>query len=492
MRHSKWNKGLLMFFALTVAGCASTQLTREELGAQYPDIIKLEEGLDSARNDGINLLAPVLFESAQELFRSAHIAAISNEPEVANAASKKGLISLDKAKSVAEKSRDVFSEVLEARKRAIKVQAHQFYPEQFREYDEELVNASAYIEDNDIKKAKKRRKSILAAYANLELKALKHTTIAGAKSALARAVENDAEKYSPVTLAKAREELVKAQSVLDVDRTNLEKASAHAGEAVILANRSYYIAEAVKDIEKRDTTYENIILRHQSDIVSLGKAVNHNIHFDKSNNESIGELLTAIQKVVDNGEEQTARADNLEAKLNEVTDANKQNLAELKAKYKGEIENLDKTKAEIERMQREQREKFDRIQSMFTDNEANIFRQKNNVLISVHGFKFPSGSSEIRPDNFDLMNRIVTAIKEFNGSNIVISGHTDSTGSAAVNKSLSTKRAESVAKFFVDVAGLPSSQIEAKGFGQEKPVASNQSVDGRAKNRRVEILIVNE
>ena len=90
------------------------------------------------------------------------------------------------------------------------------------------------------------------------------------------------------------------------------------------------------------------------------------------------------------------------------------------------------------------------------------------------------------------MNKIVKAINEFKSAKIVVSGHTDSTGSEDANKVLSENRAKNVAKFFVEVGGIDAKRIRASGFGQEKPVASNVTAEGRAQNRRVEILLVND
>jgi len=91
-----------------------------------------------------------------------------------------------------------------------------------------------------------------------------------------------------------------------------------------------------------------------------------------------------------------------------------------------------------------------------------------------------------------LMNRIIQAVKTFPESHIEISGHTDSTGSAAVNRNLSRARAENVAKFLVEVGGVPASRMMATGYGEERPVASNETAAGRAANRRVEVLIINQ
>ncbi|UCE76753.1 MAG: OmpA family protein, partial [Gammaproteobacteria bacterium] len=68
---------------------------------------------------------------------------------------------------------------------------------------------------------------------------------------------------------------------------------------------------------------------------------------------------------------------------------------------------------------------------------------------------------------------------------------TDSTGSAEVNKTLSQQRAGHVAKFLAEVGGISASRIMATGYGKERPVASNETPEGRAANRRVEILIRN-
>jgi OOP family OmpA-OmpF porin len=140
----------------------------------------------------------------------------------------------------------------------------------------------------------------------------------------------------------------------------------------------------------------------------------------------------------------------------------------------------------------EQRAAVERVQSLFAPAEATVYQQRKNVLISAHGFRFPPGGSEIGTENFALMNKILQAVNTFPESQLVISGHTDSTGSAAVNKNLSQARAANVGRFLVEVGGISASRIAVTGYGAERPVASNETPQGRATNRRVEILINNE
>ena len=113
-------------------------------------------------------------------------------------------------------------------------------------------------------------------------------------------------------------------------------------------------------------------------------------------------------------------------------------------------------------------------------------------MISVHGFKFPTGRSEIDAVNFPLMNKITKSIMIFPNSRIQVGGHTDATGEDSFNQRLSRQRAEKVAKFLSEVGNISAGRIVAYGFGESKPVASNETVEGRAANRRVEIIIVNE
>ena len=120
-----------------------------------------------------------------------------------------------------------------------------------------------------------------------------------------------------------------------------------------------------------------------------------------------------------------------------------------------------------------------------------MYRQMDNVLIRAHGFAFASGKSEIEAINFALMNKIIESLKEFPKSKIVVSGHTDNLGSANLNLELSEARAKKVAEFLTQVGRIPAERIQYVGYGKGRPVASNDTPEGRAANRRVEVLIVN-
>jgi outer membrane protein OmpA-like peptidoglycan-associated protein len=88
------------------------------------------------------------------------------------------------------------------------------------------------------------------------------------------------------------------------------------------------------------------------------------------------------------------------------------------------------------------------------------------------------------------LQKAIDFIKKYPGAKVMLEGHTDSIGSEKYNLTLSKKRAKSTKDYLVAVGGLNEKLIQTKGYGEKKPIASNKTKDGRAQNRRVEILIL--
>ncbi|MFA5444837.1 MAG: OmpA family protein [Bacteroidales bacterium] len=104
-----------------------------------------------------------------------------------------------------------------------------------------------------------------------------------------------------------------------------------------------------------------------------------------------------------------------------------------------------------------------------------------------YGITFDTGKSVIKPESAGELNRIVQLLKENPSLRFSVEGHTDATGSASSNQKLSEDRAHAVVASLVEL-GIDGSRLSAKGLGQNNPVAGNSSVEGRAKNRRVEFV----
>jgi len=102
---------------------------------------------------------------------------------------------------------------------------------------------------------------------------------------------------------------------------------------------------------------------------------------------------------------------------------------------------------------------------------------------------FDTGKSSIKAESTSVMVDIITILKEYPNARFTVEGHTDSVGSAKLNQSLSESRANSVRDFLID-KGIGSDRLSAIGYGEDKPIATNNTRSGRTQNRRVEINLV--
>ncbi len=105
------------------------------------------------------------------------------------------------------------------------------------------------------------------------------------------------------------------------------------------------------------------------------------------------------------------------------------------------------------------------------------------------GVFFDTNKADIKGTSAETLNKLAEIFKEYPKSNILIEGHTDSAGSEEYNWGLSQKRAESVTQFLM-AQGIASSRFTTKWYGETQPRASNETTEGKAKNRRVELAIV--
>jgi outer membrane protein OmpA-like peptidoglycan-associated protein len=134
-------------------------------------------------------------------------------------------------------------------------------------------------------------------------------------------------------------------------------------------------------------------------------------------------------------------------------------------------------------------EKKLREQIQASNAEMEMSRTKDNrLMITMPGdISFMSGSADINPSNYQALTVIANEVRT-NNMTMMIVGHTDNTGSVALNDSLSKARANSVASYMY-AQGVPFGAVKTEGLSFHQPVASNSTPDGRAKNRRVEIIL---
>lgn len=123
--------------------------------------------------------------------------------------------------------------------------------------------------------------------------------------------------------------------------------------------------------------------------------------------------------------------------------------------------------------------------------DIGMYPLEEGQSLVLNNIFFETGKSNLKPESFPELNRLVEVMKRVFTLKVEISGHTDNVGSAAVNKKLSTERSERVANYLAE-HGIDKSRIRTSGFGPDKPIADNATDEGKQKNRRVEFKILSK
>lgn len=137
-------------------------------------------------------------------------------------------------------------------------------------------------------------------------------------------------------------------------------------------------------------------------------------------------------------------------------------------------------------MDRQERE----IRERTGGTDVEVIRRGDDLILKMpSGITFATDSSTVQPQFRPTLDKVADVLDRYNQTYVDVYGHTDSTGSPSYNQALSERRADAVADYLVS-RGVEAARIEALGYGLTQPIATNDTPEGRAENRRVELKIV--
>lgn len=122
--------------------------------------------------------------------------------------------------------------------------------------------------------------------------------------------------------------------------------------------------------------------------------------------------------------------------------------------------------------------------------ELNAKETERGLVVTLGDMLFETGNSQLKGNAFANLSKLSAFLNQYPERTLVIEGHTDSVGNESSNQALSQRRADSVRQYLLQ-QGVASNRLTAFGKGENAPIASNDSVSGRALNRRVEVIIAN-
>ncbi len=119
-----------------------------------------------------------------------------------------------------------------------------------------------------------------------------------------------------------------------------------------------------------------------------------------------------------------------------------------------------------------------------------VQRQGDTIRLQApESITFDTNSADIKPQFRSTLDQLANSLQQYPNTVVRVEGHTDSTGSASYNQDLSLNRAQSVTSY-LSRSGVSASRLQPVGYGFSRPIATNDTSEGRAQNRRVEILIL--
>ena len=464
-----------------------SNLYSQELQASLFD--EVNQSLQLASTSQADVLSPRAYGEAMEEYRAAQkeynedgeLSDIRKKIEIANT-------KFQEATENTKVSSVMFSGALSARNDALNAESNQFVTEMWIDAETEMREAAEELEKGNSNDAKEKATEATHLYREAELESIKANYLTNAKKLLQQADDNKVGKAAPKSLLEAKNLVDKAEKELLENRYDTDQARYLAKKAEYKVLLAMHIASEEKMLEDKDFETEDYLLMSYEPLSRIGESLNIDMRFDNGIDSPVSEIIERIT-----GEQQ--RMANLESTVYMQRMTN-DNLQAMLNQQKISLQNMEITLSDeaqalqtmIDRMEIINK-KFEQVQQIFNDQEALVFRQKNDVIIRMIGVNFDVGKAQIQQEDYALLTRVQEAMDMFQEASIVIEGHTDSQGGDELNLKLSQERADAVLDYLNANTAIDKARFSTKGFGESRPVANNETLEGRKLNRRIDIVI---
>ena len=308
--------------------------------------------------------------------------------------------------------------------------------------------------------------------------------LVNARSAYLHASSGPAQQLVPAELHKAREALDKAeQAFLNEPDSYTTKDLAYAA----LRKSEQADALGIMAADKATKERANVdFQRQQTEIMQQTKqdlSDSERRETDARSEIDRQAVIAQGKKELSDSKKQTAEA---EAELDKQ--------AALKAAKEKSDTDLQVQQADTRQAQEELKDSEKRTAAALAElaTLASLKEEERGLVVTLSGsVLFKSAESTLLPNAQVKLDQVANALLAIRARNLIVEGHTDSQGSNAYNQGLSQRRAETVRDYLVQ-KGYPADHIQSRGRGEGSPIANNASTEGRANNRRVEIVIERE
>lgn len=388
------------------------------------------------------------------------------------------------ATEAARLARTMLAQVMKSRQDGANARAPELAPKLWLEANKKFVQAIRLLERGDLKNARRREFDATNLYREAELVAIKAQYLSETRRLLTAADRARVGRYAPITLSKAKQLLADAERELNENRYDTDLPRSLAIQANYEAKHALYLSEVVRQVRDKSLTPEQLVLQWEQPMQAIAGVADIAPNMEGGPDQLMQELVTFF-------EQQRNQVQRLQQERSE----DEIRIADMEEEMRTLDERLGGATAEraalIQRLEAQARVKqqFAQVEKIFSPSEARVFREGDSIFLRLVGLNFDSGASQIKPENFELLAKVEKAIDVFPRSELIIEGHTDAHGGDDLNQKLSQERAESVQQYMINAMRIPTYRLIATGYGETRPVASNETAAGRARNRRIDIRI---
>ncbi|MCF7821147.1 MAG: OmpA family protein [Mariprofundaceae bacterium] len=341
------------------------------------------------------------------------------------------------------------------------------------------------VEDDDMAKAEAQAKLARVTLHAAQSVAAREQYARPISKGIAAARKVHARKYSPNALNASISAQREIETLIKNDPDAQVKMHAASKRGEISAERAMRIAALGERLNRNPAEIEAMVNEEEARFLLLGKYLGIDLSNAKNAEEQARMLQQAIEEMENSYRQQLRDSDN-----------NIEELSGKLAKYEGELSKYQTDLASMEELRRKLQIKRDaeakikRLTKLFDPQDVEILLTPDaDVILRMKNLNFRSGSAVIPPDTYSMLDHATESMVLFADRAVRIEGHTDAVGANDYNQKLSERRAEAV-KFYLMEKMQEERTVEAAGFGEEKPIANNETAKGREKNRRIDIVLL--
>ncbi len=371
------------------------------------------------------------------------------------------------------KAADKFHNVLKAREDCLKFGADTLAADIWKNGEDTFRDAMDEFEEDSYEDAVEYAFEAEKIYRQAELNAIKEIVCGPTWELLRKAEKEDVEDFAPITLKEAQQLIYNAEKELEEKRYDNEYAGQLANDAHSEILHALNITSYLKDVKENDKSEEEIILYYEEPLKAIAEELGIKPKFEDGYTSLVSEISSKLKA-----------NKSYEDKYRELEKAFK----ELQEKYENSKREYNAVANELKRYKTSEL-KFNEIKNSFKAGEAEVFKLNDKIIIRLKKLQFSTGSSVISPRYFGLLSKVLKALEKYSQSKIIVAAHTDASGKAKKNLLISQRRADAIYQYLLANSNIGKNRLSAIGYGEQKPIASNETNEGRARNRRIEIII---